>query len=1344
MKNISTYRTWLFAFLFAITMLMPQGVWAETYTSNSFTSNWSIIGQMDGICSYDANEVISYNGLNNSCIQSSDHIHLTKDGDNFVAQGHVIWNNNKHILHAILGFKQSIPMYTKQIVKLNYNLQLEGYQVHHACGLNYFNEDLTSAQTSNIVADTYWYINGTNLADYSYLVGYAFYTGTDNHNVTSDQKSVEMVFENQTGGDLEKTKYFVLNQSNSYNNNTEAGAWCKSTFKPASYEVTTSYYSIITFDANGGEGTMANQTIDNSGTLNANTFTRKLYVLAGWNTEPDGSGTAYAAGGTFTATAENKGPVTLYAQWIYEPMDGPKNGYYEIKSAGQLYSFATRVKAGDDTINVKLVADIVVNDGSFDADGNFTATGASTTSAPIGWIMTSSSSSFKGVFDGNHHTISGLYYNNSETYSVGFISRLGENGIVKNLGVVNSYFLGKLFVGGIVSYGMTALTKNEISNCYFSGTLKSYNSTSGSTIGGIIAGWGGSSDSHTIITNCYSEGSFSGTAKTTLRIGGIVGSVGIKSLTVANCYTTSDKLIGRYNPNYTTTCVACDSCVSATDFASGRIAYMLNGTVTDGTWTPGPADGTQTWYQKLGANGDTYPHFKQNSSNTVYQISDYNHGSTVSNTGSYEYKNSYPTTCHFAPFNANATNEAGGNHDKHLVGGVCSLCGYSIISAETGAFQIANATQLIDFSDYVSARKDNNFHMDCDAELTADIQFPDGVTLKPIGARQIGNNGSSQNYTGTFSGNGHTIRNLRMEALFINGTYHASMFDGLSGATVQNVNFEGMYGASPNAYGNFAFLTMSADYSTISNILVQGNAKVMDWNGTYAALADAATDCHIRNCGVVVDFSMSMTNNTPTSTSRYAAGLCKTATNTDFTNCYFDGKFTDVTWVQNSTNQGGTIYSSGTYMYPFCQTESGVTYTNCYAVESQNDKGFGYTSCPETVTVLPKSVFESGKVCYLLNGGKTNDGSACKTDGTQTWYQQIGTGTDPVLIKAADNTVYWGYSDCFATSIDAFSNTALTHTTEGHNFGGQLAQVDPTCTATGIGLHYVCSYCTGKHYSDNATHTTTESIIPALGHHNDSFGLCDRCWSELPTAETYTITESDGWGHARTLECAVDNGICYVRPFAAQTWATWFVPFDLSYDDQCRLGMTAGYVESIHNYDDDLDGQADRTVLNVMLLMGSNLKAGVPYLVKFDEAISGTIETSSHTLHTAADVQNVSAQTGTYIYNIVGNYSAVSAEAMNSGSRYSITDAGQMKVWGESALVPFRWSIVESEKNVTSGAPEMRIRVIGEENAETGLRSLYDTPLEYSAEGIFNLNGQAQKSIQKGINIQNGKRVMMK
>ncbi|MFZ4616585.1 MAG: InlB B-repeat-containing protein [Rectinemataceae bacterium] len=70
----------------------------------------------------------------------------------------------------------------------------------------------------------------------------------------------------------------------------------------------------VRFDANGGSGDMPDLTItaNDSANLPANTFSRTGYSFTGWNTSADNSGTAYAAGATFTMGAVE---LTLFAQW---------------------------------------------------------------------------------------------------------------------------------------------------------------------------------------------------------------------------------------------------------------------------------------------------------------------------------------------------------------------------------------------------------------------------------------------------------------------------------------------------------------------------------------------------------------------------------------------------------------------------------------------------------------------------------------------------------------------------------------------------------------------------------------------------------------------------------------------------------------------------------------------------------------------------------------------------------------------------------------------------------------------------------------------------------------------
>ena len=97
----------------------------------------------------------------------------------------------------------------------------------------------------------------------------------------------------------------------------------------------------VTFNANGGTGTMGNQTISNNvpTNLTENTFTKEGYAFSGWNTSADGNGTSYSDGEEVT----NLGNIPLYAQW---------KKAYGLKYAVQLYGINEDVDSNDNPIGL--------------------------------------------------------------------------------------------------------------------------------------------------------------------------------------------------------------------------------------------------------------------------------------------------------------------------------------------------------------------------------------------------------------------------------------------------------------------------------------------------------------------------------------------------------------------------------------------------------------------------------------------------------------------------------------------------------------------------------------------------------------------------------------------------------------------------------------------------------------------------------------------------------------------------------------------------------------------------------------------------------------------------------
>lgn len=82
--------------------------------------------------------------------------------------------------------------------------------------------------------------------------------------------------------------------------------------------------------------------------LSSNTFSRTGYVLGGWNTQSNGSGTPYTAGGKGSFTSD----TTLYAQWI------PNKLYVQYNANGGEISSDSTYYLSDDLIYNKSTSNI--------------------------------------------------------------------------------------------------------------------------------------------------------------------------------------------------------------------------------------------------------------------------------------------------------------------------------------------------------------------------------------------------------------------------------------------------------------------------------------------------------------------------------------------------------------------------------------------------------------------------------------------------------------------------------------------------------------------------------------------------------------------------------------------------------------------------------------------------------------------------------------------------------------------------------------------------------------------------------------------------------------------------
>ncbi|MCD8008282.1 MAG: hypothetical protein LUF68_05025, partial [Clostridiales bacterium] len=155
-------------------------------------------------------------------------------------------------------------------------------------------------------------------------------------------------------------------------------------------------------------------------------------------------------------------------------------------------------------------------------------------------IGNSSAYAFTGTFEGNGHTISGLYMDDGSI--AGLFGYLGSNATVQNLNISGDV-TGSSGAAGLLASQMTTKSSSiQISNVTVSGTvmvrdISSYG-TSGSfsgNAGGLI---GAAKTSSVTLTECKNEATVSTDGSGTTALGGLIGSVllgGNYTVTVERC-----------------------------------------------------------------------------------------------------------------------------------------------------------------------------------------------------------------------------------------------------------------------------------------------------------------------------------------------------------------------------------------------------------------------------------------------------------------------------------------------------------------------------------------------------------------------------------------------------------------------------------------------------------------------------------------------------------------------------------------------------------------------------------------------------------------------------------------
>lgn len=208
--------------------------------------------------------------------------------------------------------------------------------------------------------------------------------------------------------------------------------------------------------------------------------------------------------------------------WYDESSD-----YNVVATAADLYGFASLVNGGNQFTGetVYLGADVVLNSG----DSSAWSEGTETPSYTWPRIGNGTSKYFAGTFNGQMHTISGIYVTGNIA-NVGLFGVTSVNTKIQNLVVANSYIKGDRAVGVIAGQGGGTFDTIQIEeDVYVTSAVLGNTANKGRWCGGIIgllcpavSGESATADKPNKISNCW----FAGTLNAARYGGGIAGSVG--------------------------------------------------------------------------------------------------------------------------------------------------------------------------------------------------------------------------------------------------------------------------------------------------------------------------------------------------------------------------------------------------------------------------------------------------------------------------------------------------------------------------------------------------------------------------------------------------------------------------------------------------------------------------------------------------------------------------------------------------------------------------------------------------------------------------------------------------
>ncbi|WP_337578367.1 hypothetical protein [Prevotellamassilia timonensis] len=1074
----------------------------------------------------------------------------------------------------------------------------------------------------------------------------------------------------------------------------------------------------------------------------------------------------------------------------------PFNGYYAFSKAGHLVWLYNQVQVYDAVTNPSPIESIkcyLANDISLKAVCH--PADAANNVAEANWNPIGGENPFKGIFDGNKHTVSDLYINSSG-------SNLGLFGYVDGAEIKNVTVQGNVtgfyeegneqsgqYVGLVLGVGTT---KSKLENCESRGSVTGCSNVGG--IAGLVP--------QGTITLCTNRATVTGSGQSSKYIGGIVGygkglsfcanyaditaegsSVGglvgyvfpdINNEGMSNCMNVGN-VIGKQNVGGLAG--ECFAPQNTNNYSSGRVeATNQCAGLLVGKYGNDPSKAfANTYYVEEGlvvengtaTAGKYYGDGTISASAQAVHQADVASGKLATMLASVnstwgqdlEQENSYPVlngkTVYFSGSklcNGHLLSEAYTNDQtKETVtpahsqeyedGGFCTVCHESRELHGKGTandpYLISNVAQL----EYL--RDQSNLG---NGQITAHAKLVNDIDLAYASASSWIPVSKSNAFAGTFDGNGHCIKNLYSS--FYQGGY-VGLFGYVNGATIKNLTVEGVIESSCSNQGMIAGQSVGANFY---NCVAKGRINTSgsaDYVGgiTGWVTRNSPSIPVVRSCASYVDI---------VSTGTFAGGIIGKSSNSIIMEA-----------CANYGNVTGKINVGGLMGYTDPQSDSHIT--NCY-VGSCEVRGTGsnvFLTCYEPSGNLSnfEKVFYSkdAKVFASADATEPEDLASRIAYGdynTSSAFvgftaEQIA-GGEATYCMNNETTVLpvWTQDLNQANSQPELNGDAALHTVykKGYLHGSNLPSFSNNQDfentlhpeADNNGSHdEAYRYVPNGHGS--RTHSATCSVCGYFVESQDCTFMDDFCIKcNYGVFDLFELADGEAYTLANGAEVGELN---YARNFGGTNWTTWYVPFELKLTPELCQKYAFSRINNVHQYDDDNDGVADRTIVESFnQAEGVTLKANYPYLVRaLTDADKKMTITLTEVELANAESKHIDCMSVDHTYTFTGTYNEMGEGGTEANSPLSLFDYSDGNMWLNFHSLPAqRHYLVITPRNgstPTLAPARVMLQVIGDETV-TGIVNLYGRD-KRSAE-TYDLSGRRVGSNQRGLLIKNGKNVLVK